>query len=172
MNDPLIILGRIVGAHGVQGWVRVHPFADDPNSWASLKLWWLAESDSAAPEHWREVAVSHARWSAGKLDVKLADVTGRTGAEALKGWYVAAPREAMPLPAADEYYWSDLLGLAVVNTSAESLGTIAEMLETGANDVMVVRDGETERLIPFIASVIDSVDLPAKVVKVVWERDW
>lgn len=172
MSDPLIMLGRIVSAHGIQGWVRVHPFADDPDTWAKLKRWWLAENDNALPEQWREIAVSQARWSAGKLDVKFAETNGRTEAEALKGWYVAAPREAMPSPAVDEYYWNDLLGLAVVNTAAEPLGSIADMLATGANDVMVVRDGETERLIPFIASVIESVDLPAKVVKVVWERDW
>jgi 16S rRNA processing protein RimM len=78
------------------------------------------------------------------------------------------------LPAIEdnEYYWADLIGLAVMNRAGDVLGTVAGLLETGANDVLVVRDGEIERLLPMVATVIDSIDLAARVIRVDWGRDW
>jgi 16S rRNA processing protein RimM len=81
------------------------------------------------------------------------------------------PREALPRARSGEYYWADLIGLAVVNESAQALGRITSILQTGANDVLVV-GGERERLIPFIAEVIRDVDLAAGVVRVEWSADY
>jgi 16S rRNA processing protein RimM len=84
---------------------------------------------------------------------------------------VALPRAALPETRSGEYYWADLIGLAVVNTGSKELGSVVGMLQTGANDVLVVQ-GERERLIPFIATVVREVDLKAGVIRVDWDADY
>ena len=96
----------------------------------------------------------------------------RTAAEAVDGFYVAVPREALPKPDKDEYYWADLIGLEVWNTQDVRLGTVSGLLSTGAHDVLQVQDGEVERLIPFVASYVTDVDVAVRRIRVEWEADW
>ena len=93
-------------------------------------------------------------------------------AEAVDGWYIGAPREALPTTAENEFYWGDLVGLDVVNESGESLGSVKGLLSTGAHDVLQVGEGETERLIPFVAAFVLDVDLAARRIRVAWGKDW
>jgi 16S rRNA processing protein RimM len=102
---------------------------------------------------------------------RLEGCADRDAAAALRGRTVAVPRAALPGTKSGEYYWADLIGLAVVNESAQALGRITGILQTGANDVLVVA-GERERLIPFIAEVIREVDLGAGVMRVEWGADY
>ena len=109
------------------------------------------------------------------LVAKLAGCSDRDAAALLKGRVIAVPREAFAPAAAGEYYWADLIGLAVRNTEGQDFGVVTTMLETGANDVMVVRLGEdakSERLIPFITSVIKRVDVASSVIEVDWGLDY
>ena len=96
----------------------------------------------------------------------------RNAAEAVTGYYIAAPREALPQPDKDEYYWADLVGLTVRNSSGLLLGTVSGLLSTGAHDVLQVQDGEVERLIPFVAHYVTTVDMAARCITVEWEADW
>ncbi|MDX9706445.1 MAG: ribosome maturation factor RimM [Azospira sp.] len=167
-----IVLGKIVGAYGVQGWVRVHPFADDPRAWGKLPTWRLGQED-APPEAWREVEILRSRVHLGALVAQLAGVADRSAAEALKGFLVGVPREALPPAGEDEYYWDDLVGLEVVNVRGERLGEVTSLLETGANDVLCVRaDDGKELLLPFVGAVVLDVDLAQKRLRVEWETDW
>lgn len=169
----MIVLGKIVEPYGVAGWVRVHPFADDLDAWSGLpSLWLCAKDDSDDESVWSERSLIKARVANGKVLAKLQGVDDRTAAEALKSWFVAAPRRALPEPAADEYYWDDLIGLVVRNGDGAVLGEVSEMIETGANDVMVVRVGDEKRLIPFLGHVIQRVDLPKREIEVDWGADW
>jgi 16S rRNA processing protein RimM len=88
-----------------------------------------------------------------------------------RGRDVAVPRSTFPDAAANEFYWADLIGLKVVNEQGEDLGTVARLLETGANDVLVV-EGDRERLIPFTEHVIRNVDLPGRMIRVDWGTDY
>ena len=89
------------------------------------------------------------------------------------GALVGAPRAALPETDADEYYWADLVGLDVINTHEQALGRVLGLLETPANAVLRVGDGErAERLLPFVAAVVLDVDLLRRVVRVEWEADW
>ena len=100
-------------------------------------------------------------------------VSDRTAAEQMRGVFVGAPRSALPATRKDEYYWADLIGLEVVNQHEQSLGKVLGLIETPANDVLRVGDGEnTERLLPFVAAVVVDVDLSARRVRVDWEADW
>ena len=172
----MVVLGRVIAPYGVHGWLKVFPMGDDPESWRALPAWWLGSDADGAPETWQRFDLEDLRWHGKGLVVKLKGVDGRTAAEALDGRYIAAPREALPRTGADEYYWADLIGLQVTNEQGAVLGTVTEMLETGANDVLVVREGESkdakQRLLPFIASVVKAVDVAAGAIRVDWPEDW
>jgi 16S rRNA processing protein RimM len=95
----------------------------------------------------------------------------RNAAALLRGKAVAVPRASLPAEPAQEYYWADLIGLRVVNAVEQEFGRVTAVMQTGANDVLVVEDGR-ERLIPFIAPVIREVDPVAGVIRVDWDPDY
>ena len=99
-------------------------------------------------------------------------IDDRNGAEAIQGRYIGAPRDALPNTGTDEYYWGDLVGMTVTNLAGETLGTVEALMSTGAHDVLQVRDGEDERLIPFVAAYVLDVDLDARTIRVDWQKDW
>lgn len=168
----MIVLGRIAGPFGVQGWVRVHPFGDDPLNWRKIRQWYLSTDPDAADAEWTPFSLRGCREHGKSLVVAFEGVLDRSGAEAIDGRYVGAPRERLPETEADEYYWGDLIGLAVRNQAGERLGEVSSLLSTGAHDVLEVKDGDTERLIPFVAAYVLSVDLVQRVIEVDWGADW
>lgn len=159
-------MGRVAAPFGVQGWVKIQPFTEEVDGLADFPSWWLGDGKS-----WREVAVEACNAHGVTLLAKLEGCNGRDAAAALKGSQVAVPRDALPRTAKDEYYWSDLIGLAVVNLQGEPLGKVSGLLETGANDVLVVQNGQ-ERLIPFIAQYVVEVDIAGGQVRVDWGADY
>lgn len=167
----MIVLGRIVAPFGVGGWVRVHPFGDDPLSWKKMPQWWLGTDPDG--QDWAPYALKDCKaHGKGGLVASFAEVADRNAAEAVDGYYIAVPREALPKPGKDEYYWADLVGLQVRNGSEVLLGTVTGLLSTGAHDVLQVQDGDVERLIPFVASYVTDVDMAARRILVEWEADW
>jgi len=159
-------MGRIAAPFGIKGWVKVQPNTAAPRNLLSYPAWWVGNDGN-----WRETAVAEAKVQDRAVVARLEGCGDRDAAAALKGLLVAVPRAALPAAREGEYYWADLIGLAVTNTAGQALGQVTGMLETGANDVMVVA-GERERLIPFIAEVIREVDLPGGVVRVEWGADY
>ncbi len=166
LPDNLVVMGRIAAPFGVLGWVKIQPFTEEVDGLADFPVWWLGDGDD-----WREMPVKQCAVHGVTLLASLEGVTGREAAVALKGKQVAVPRDTLPTPAKDEYYWSDLIGLEVVNLQGESLGKVSGLLETGANDVLVVK-GEQERLIPFIAQYVIEVDIGGGQVRVDWGLDY
>lgn len=166
----MIVLGRIAAPYGVGGWVHLHPFGDDPAAWAAMSQWWLGAE--AQGDQWTAYPLAALKPHGDGWVVKFAGVDDRGGAEMLTGLYLAAPREDLPKPAANEYYWADLIGLKVVNEQETALGTVESLIETGANAVLEVRDGERKRLLPFVEKVVKKVDLAAGRVQVEWGADW
>lgn len=165
----MVVLGKVTDPYGVQGWVRIHPFADDPATWAKLPRWWLSRDEA----QWRQTAVRDSRIHGRDLLCLFDGVTERTAAESLKGFLVAVPREYMPSAEEGEYYWSDLIGLQVVNTAGETLGQVKSLIETGANDVLrVLSPDGTERLLPFVAQVVLAVEKDKGSIRVEWGSDW
>jgi len=169
----MIVLGRIVAPFGVNGWLKVHPFGDDPLSWRKMPQWWIGQDpDSQRPQDWQAVEPSGLRVHGKGIVIALKSVVGRSAAEAIDGWYLAAPRETLPKPAKDEYYWGDLIGLRVLGLADVALGRVRGLFETGAHAVLDVEDGEIERLIPFVGHYIKDVDLDKGEIRVEWEADW
>ena len=159
-------MGRIAAPFGVKGWVRIRPNTAAPRNLLSYPTWWVGSDGN-----WRETAVAEAKVQDRAVVARLEGCDDRDAAAALRGKSVAVPREALPRAQQGEYYWADLIGLKVANTAGQELGRVTGMLQTGANDVLVVA-GERERLIPFIAEVIREVDPTGGFVRVEWGADY
>ena len=160
-------MGYVMGAFGIRGWLKIHADTEDPDSLFEYKCWWLRLHGIWKAYHFLEGAV-HTK----ALAVKLEGVNDRDRAVLLRGAEIAVPRALMPEPEAGAYYWTDLIGLTVVNEAQEMLGQVAQLLETGANDVLVVKSGEVERLIPFVAAFIREVNLTSRTIQVNWGMDF
>jgi 16S rRNA processing protein RimM len=164
--DDLVVMGHIGVPFGVRGWVKIHTYTEYSDSLLDYSIWWIGKSG-----HWREIKVLDSEVHSKSLVVHLAGCDDRDAAAALRGSEIAVPRSALPDTAENEYYWSDLVGLEVINAENQVLGKVSGLLETGANDVLVVQ-GERERLLPFIPQVIQTVDLAAGTICVEWGLDW
>ena len=160
-------MGRITAPFGIKGWVKLEPYTAAPGNLAAWAQWWIGSQDTG----WRACRVEQAQAQAGSLVAKLEGCEDRDAAAAYRGQDVAVSRSTFPAAQADEFYWADLIGLRVVNEQDEDLGTVTRLLETGANDVLVV-EGDRERLIPFTEQVIRRVDLPERVIRVDWGADY
>ena len=166
----MVAMGRVTAPFGVKGWVKIHALTAAPRNLCNYPAWWLQVNGE-----WRETKVEAARVHGAAVIAQFAGVDDRDAAARLKGVEVAVPRAQLPAAASGEYYWADLIGLSVVNQQREQLGRVARVLQTGANDVLVVSDeaaGATEVLVPFIADAIRRVDVAAGVIEVDWGRDY
>jgi 16S rRNA processing protein RimM len=159
-------MGRVIAPFGVRGWVKIHAYTERPANLLDYPVWWLGH-----PGGWQEMRVEDGEAHDRSLAVRLEGCGDRERAAQLKGMEIAVPRSAFPPPAEGEYYWADLVGLKVVNLQGVELGRVEEVLQTGANDVLVLQ-GERERLLPFIADVIRRVDLVAGLISVDWGEDY
>lgn len=163
----MVVMGKVVAAHGIRGWIKIQVFTEYLDSLLDYDTWYLADGQS-----WQPRKVIAANVNGKVLVAKLQDIADRTAAEKYKGLLVAVPREQLPPTEEDEYYWSDLIGMAVENQAGDKLGAVESLLETGANDVLVVRGEQGELLIPFVASVIQQVSLKDKTIRVDWQADY
>ena len=156
----------MLGPFGIKGWVKVQTYTQTPASLIAYSTWWIG-TDPA----WRECRIEQAQVQTAGLVAKLAGCDDRDAATLLRGQEVAISRSAFPEAGANEFYWGDLVGLKVVNVQGEDFGTVSEVFETGANDVLVVQ-GERERLIPFVDAIVQQVDLANRVIRVDWGADY
>lgn len=164
MDDRQVLLGRIVGVFGVDGWVKLHSFTEPRENIFRYRPWTLrgpaGETTEARPQ---------GRLQGKGVVAKLSGAGDRDAAAALVGTEIWVPRTALPKPRAGEYYWADLEGLAVRTVEGVDLGRVSHLFATGANDVMVVQ-GERERLVPFVTGLqVVKVDLDAGLIEVDWD---
>ncbi len=156
MSDPeeLIPVGKIIDTHGIKGQVKVHSYSGNADSLVAARSVMLKSPAGTL----REFAVKGFNANSGRFIITLADLDDINLAIPHVGSEICLKRCQLPELDADEYYWSDLIGLQVVTEDGTPLGSIADIFETGSNDVYVVRGGEREYLIPAIAEVIKSID--------------
>lgn len=161
-----VVLGRISGLFGVKGWVKVFSYTDPREAILEYSRWWLNQDDD-----WCVAELADGKRQGKTVIAQLAGFDDPESAATLLGRDIVVPRSALPQPGRGSYYWRDLQGLMVRHCDGTDLGNVAYVLETGANDVLVIA-GEKERLIPFIADkVILDVDLENGVIIVDWEWD-
>jgi 16S rRNA processing protein RimM len=166
-------VGRILGAWGIKGWIKVQPFAADPQALFSTKRWHLLPAEGArASDLPALLRVTQAREHAGFVVAGVQEAVDRNAAEALKGARVYVARSSFPTAGSDEFYWVDLIGCSVLNRDGVDFGVVTDLLDTGAGSVLRVLQGDAETLIPFVAAYIDDVDLDARCIRVDWGADY
>lgn len=174
-------VGRVLGAWGVKGWIKMQPLGRDASGLIGAKRWHLrppehSPTPSALPAVLR---VMHARRHGDSVVAQVAGCTDRSEAEALRGARVFVSRASFPRAGTDEYYWVDLIGASVLNREGLILGTVTGLIDAGGSDVLCVQppsEGPTaregEHLIPFVSAYVDTVDVPARRIVVDWGLDY
>lgn len=162
-----VSMGYVKGAFGVRGWVKVQPATEYADSLLDYPKWRLskgAETVSAELESGKIVG--------SELQVKLAGIDDRDAAALLRGYTIEVLREEFAPTEEDEFYWADLLGMAVHNREGVVLGEVANLLKTGAHDVLVVQGEHGEKLIPFVSQYVDDVDTENRIIICDWGLDY
>lgn len=167
----MVVVGRVEGPYGVRGWLRVRSYTDPAGKLVEYRPWHL-HGDGGGYGGWREVRVREIRPHGEGYRCSIEGVADRDAAARWRGALVGVPETVLPPPGEDEYYWRDLIGLAVRTAAGSDLGRVETLIATGANDALVVRDRERERLIPFIAPVAREVDLDRGVILVDWDPEF
>jgi 16S rRNA processing protein RimM len=173
-TESMVVMGQIISPFGVLGWVKVFPFTEFVDGLLDYPVWWVGKGDGK----WREMNVAECNVHTKMLTALLEQCADRTAAMMLSGMQIAIPRNQLPVlsdSGEDGYYWSDIIDLKVVNLQGEELGNVTGLMESGSSDVLQVRslkEGKSERLIPFVDQVIVKVDLKACWIIVDWGLDY
>lgn len=164
-------MGRVAGPYGVRGFARVQVYTEAIDSLLDFDEWLIGRQG-----RWEARKVAEATVYGEGLVARLEGIDTPEAARALRGSDVAVLRGDLPPPEGDEVYWVDLVGCEVVNRDGVNLGRVENLLETGANDVLVVVSGSgdtrVERLIPYVGQVVESVDVAGRSIRVDWEEDY
>ena len=181
IGEERILLGHITGVSGLKGWVKVHSDTSPRENITAYAVWWLEQSGN-----WRKVRVLGGRPQGKTIVAQIEGFDSPEQSFDLIGAKIAIERDALPALAAGEYYWADLAGMQVRTVDDVAIGTVSRLFETGANDVVVIKDerevavtenvaGSTSRevLVPWLVpDVVKDVDMESRVITVDWDPDF
>ena len=164
-DDKKIYLGKITGAHGIKGWLKIQSFSSPPENILNYPQWIInnqGKNDFYTLEQGRK--------QKNKIVVKLEKINDRNTAESLINSKIQILRSDLPKLSNENYYWSDLVGLSVLNSEDKVIGKIESLIETGANDVMVINTTKDKRaLVPFVMhEIIKEVNVELNFIKIDW----
>ena len=167
-NERRILLGRIVGAFGIRGQIKIESWTEPRDAIFRYQPWILR--DALGNE--RQFDGARGKESGKHLVATFPEVTDRDVVEAMRGTDIYVLRSALPPPKAGEFYWIDLEGFRVVNVEGVDFGTVSHLFSTGANDVLFVR-GDRERMVPFVEpDFVKSIDFDGGLITVDWDPDF
>jgi len=163
-NDEYVIIAKIGSTYGLKGWVKVFSYSEDSTRILDYKSWYIEDKETWTLTHAQE------RQTHGKLVIaKFPGFETPEQARSLTGKKIAVRCSDLPTLSKNQYYWRDLEGLTVINQHGESMGKVIYLMETGANDVLVVK-GEKEIAIPYLlGTVVTRIDLEKQEIHVNWE---
>ena len=170
--EDLIVLGKITSVHGVRGEVKIYSFTDPIDNLLGYPAWTLKRDGEV-----KQVELVSGRLQGKILVAKLKGLDDREVARTFAGFDICVPRALLPDLDDGEYYWHQLEGLKVIDLQGQLLGRLDHLLETGANDVMVVKPcagslDDRERLLPYTGQCVLSIDLAAGEMRVDWDADF
>ncbi|HAO59394.1 MAG TPA: ribosome maturation factor RimM [Psychrobacter sp.] len=170
--DSLMKIGQLKKPYGIKGWLWVFSETEEREAIFSYSPWWMKTATGFKP-----LTVTDWRKQGSGIVAQFEQVPDRNVAETMNGVSIWIDKDSLPETEEDEYYWSDLVGLSVINKQQECLGTIKELFETGAHPIMKVvpsKDSidDEPRMIPWHKQTVDVVDLAAGQMIVDWERDF
>ncbi|ARU64291.1 ribosome maturation factor RimM [Histophilus somni] len=165
------VVGKLGSTYGIRGWLRLYSSTEQAESIFDYQPWFLKIKGQ-----WQPIELESWKFHNHELIVKLKGINEREVAQTLANVEIGVNLSVFPLLDEGDFYWHDLIGCQVVNLQGYAMGVVSEMMETGANDVLVVRAstkdafGKKERLIPFLyEQVVKRVDLSSKTIEVDWD---
>nr|WP_086940942.1 ribosome maturation factor RimM [Thaumasiovibrio occultus] len=170
-KQELVVVGKLGATYGIRGWLKVFSYTEEAENIFSYKPWMLKHQGE-----WKTFSVESWKRHNQAWVVKLEGMDIREEAQQFTNAEIAVAADALPALSDDEFYHRELIGMSVVTVDGYEMGTVTDILETGSNDVLVVKAnlkdafGQKERLIPFLdEQVIKSVDRTAQQIKVDWD---
>lgn len=162
-----VAMGYIKGVFGIKGWLKIAANTEYSDSLLDYPEWQLVKDGKTV-----SVTLEAGKVVNGELQVKFEGINDRDLAFSLRGYTIEIPREAFAPTEEGEYYWADLVGMTVVNKDHTVLGKVSNLMETGANDVLVVNGKYGQILIPFVSQYIETVDTGSKTIIADWGLDY
>ncbi|MDT9587616.1 MAG: ribosome maturation factor RimM [Candidatus Arsenophonus melophagi] len=166
-----IVLGKIGAAYGILGWLRIFSFTEETKDIFSYQPWFIQRSDQ-----WQQLELEDWKSHNKNFIFKIKNIDNRNTANSINNFEIIIDSTQLTALEGNEYYWKDLIGCHVLTTKGYSLGYVQYLIETGSNDVLVIKAnqqdgfGIKDRLVPFLdKQVIKTVDLNAKIIKVEWD---
>lgn len=171
LPEDAVLVGKINGLFGLQGWMKVYSWMRPPQQIFDFACWWLVPENASQAATTAQYRLRSSQRHGKGLVVQLQDCESRDQAAQLVNRQIfVAAAEFGPLPKG-EYYWHQLIGLEVRNQDQKLLGVVEELLETGANDVLVIA-GDRQRLLPYIPTVVIAVDISQRRILVDWDLEF
>lgn len=161
-----IIMGKFGSVYGIHGWIRVNSYTDPPTNLFNYDLWQVAHQGQ-----WQTITIQQVKQHGAQYIVKLPDCDNRELAQRYTNDLIAINRDQLPELEAETYYWTDLIGLQVINTTGYDLGQVKEVINTGANDIFIV-ENDKRRLIPHTEDVVKSINLKDNILTVDWDPNF
>ena len=170
-TGAIVVVGKLGRPYGVRGWQVLHSFTEPVENLFSYAPWFL---QSAQDQPWVEVKDYQCKPYKEAYLAQINGVHDREEARGLTGALIGVPRDAIPEPEDNEFFWHDLIGCEVINAQDENLGVVQELMETGAHAILSIQSRNARRaiLVPFTEEHVESVDTQAKQVRVNWPSDW
>ncbi|HEY6599921.1 MAG TPA: ribosome maturation factor RimM [Pseudomonadales bacterium] len=162
----MVVVGRFGPPFGVKGWLNVISYTDPLTNLAEYRPWFAERNGQ-----WTKLTVVELKPHRRGFVAQLEGIADRDVAQSFSGRSIGIPDNALPATDEDEFYWKDLIGLDVEDPAGNRIGEVAALIETGANDVIVVRTATGEILIPFVRHAVTEVDLRARRIVVDWQVD-
>ncbi|HFC6532843.1 TPA: ribosome maturation factor RimM [Neisseria meningitidis] len=162
-----VAMGYIKGVFGIKGWLKIAANTEYSDSLLDHPEWHLVKDGKTV-----SVTLEAGKVVNSELQVKFEGINDRDLAFSLRGYTIEIPREAFAPTEEDEYYWTDLVGMTVVNKDHTVLGKVSNLMETGANDVLMIDGEHGQILIPFVSQYIETVDTGSKIITADWGLDY
>ena len=165
--EEIIVMAKLSSPYGVKGWVKIFSFTEKLDSLLAYKKFFLSKDQ----KNWLEKEVKEIKLHGKSIIVKFLEIDSRSEAENLKNYLIGVSKDLLPKLNKGQYYWNELIGFEVLNLKNISFGNVATFIETGANDVIVVR-GDKERLIPYTSNTVLKVDTGGEKIIVDWDEEF
>jgi len=159
----MVVVGRFGPPFGIKGWLNVISYTDPSTNLADYRPWFVERNGA-----WQALAVEAIKPHRNGFVAQIGGIADRNEALGLAGHSIGVDDSTLPATAEDEFYWKDLIGLTVEDGRGAVLGEVMGLIETGANDVLVVRSADGEELIPFVGRFVKQVDLENRRIVVDW----
>jgi len=165
--EEIVVMGKVLVPYGINGWVKVYSFTEKLESFLTYKKLYLSKDQ----KNWLEIKIKEIKLHGKTIIAKFSEIADRTQAETYKNYLIGVPKDYLPQLNDNQYYWNDLIGLEVLNLQDVSFGLVDTYIETGANDVIVVK-GDKERLIPYTPMTVLKVDTIKNKIIVDWDESF